>query len=134
MVLGLMSAVLELVTMVSSSWTVLPAALVVALATWMWWNRGRSREEREPETPGVAAVAVAAAGSAAKDKGGHPGIGAAGKPRLKYNALKKNYEYEAKTVNTGNVQQVWQHPRGGTVTFQTLTSCRFLEELPDQLN
>ncbi|XP_078257878.1 uncharacterized protein stbd1 [Rhinoraja longicauda] len=56
MVLSLMSPVSELVTMMSSSWTVLPAALVVALATWMWWNRGRSREKRQkPETPSAAA-------------------------------------------------------------------------------
>lgn len=102
MVLGLMSAVLELVTMVSSSWTVLPAALVVALATWMWWNRGRSREEPETETPGVAGAAVAAgaaAGSAAKDKGGHPGIGAAVRADIERNNL---LEFKERTeLNVG---------------------------------
>ncbi|XP_069779211.1 uncharacterized protein stbd1 [Narcine bancroftii] len=46
------SIVAGLVTMLSRSWTVVPVALVVALVTWMWWNRGRSREESETRRAG----------------------------------------------------------------------------------
>ncbi|XP_059844806.1 uncharacterized protein stbd1 [Hypanus sabinus] len=47
MALGLLSIVAGLVTMLSSSWTVVPVAVVVALASWMWWSRGRNREKLE---------------------------------------------------------------------------------------
>ncbi|XP_072107994.1 uncharacterized protein stbd1 [Mobula birostris] len=47
MALGLFSIAAGLVTMLSSSWTVVPVAVVVALATWMWWSRGRNRERVE---------------------------------------------------------------------------------------
>ncbi|XP_051866404.1 uncharacterized protein stbd1 [Pristis pectinata] len=76
MAVGLMSIVAGLVTMFSSSWTVLPVAAVVALATWIWWSRGRNREGLE--TPSAVPDSDGSARSSAQEEsGGGPPDGAA---------------------------------------------------------